>query len=145
MQPAEFAHSFVPRPQIQMIGIRKDDFGAQLFERLVTQTLDARLRTHRHEERRLHGAVRRVQNAASCTSWTRLCYFKRKTHPVSVSGENPGNCREEQINANEESERNSQGFAERKLLWIGRGEPVRDENHRPNSEDVNRSHGDRLP
>jgi hypothetical protein len=47
-----------------MIRIGKDDFGAQLFERFVTQAFHGRLRAHRHEEGRLHRTVRRVQNAA---------------------------------------------------------------------------------
>src|SRR6202790_5827743 len=87
VQPAESAHSFMPRTQIQMISIGENDLDAQLFERLVAQALYGRLRADRHEERRLHRPAGRIQNAAPRPSRSSFCYFKRKTHTLSVSGE----------------------------------------------------------
>ena len=87
MQPRELVYGFVPRAQVQMIGIGENDASAQLFERLVAQALDGRLRAHRHEERRLNRPVRGVQNPETRPRRIGFCYFKRKTHTLSVSGE----------------------------------------------------------
>src|SRR5579859_2500609 len=128
-----------------MVGICKDDFGAKLFQRLVPQAFYCRLRAHGHEERRLHRAVRRAQNAPPRARRIRCSYFKRKIHPLSVSGENPRNCREEEIEAKKESERNGQRLAERQFFRIGRGKTEGDENHSPDSEDVDRGQEGRSP
>ena len=87
VQAAKLPNGFRPRPQVQMISVGENDFSAQLFERFVAQALDSRLRAHRHEKRRLHHAVRRVQNPAPRPSRVSLCCLKRKTHSVIVSGE----------------------------------------------------------
>ncbi len=86
-RPPSLRTASCPGRRVQMIGIGEDYFSAQLFERFVAQALHARLRAHRHEEGRLHRAVRRVQNAAARTGRIGSCYLKRKTHPSSVSGE----------------------------------------------------------
>ena len=47
------------RTQIKMVGITKNDFGAEFLERFVAQAFYRRLRANRHEERRFNRAVRR--------------------------------------------------------------------------------------
>ena len=59
VQPAEFADQFVPGTQIKVIGIREDDFRAELFERLIAQAYYGGLRAHGHEEGRFDRAVGR--------------------------------------------------------------------------------------
>ncbi len=95
MQPAELADEFVAGTQIEMVGVGKNDFCAELFERFLRQGFDGSLRTHRHEERRLDGAVGRGQAAAARARRIGLRNFKRKTHTPSLSEENPRNHREE--------------------------------------------------
>src|SRR5262249_34915662 len=53
VQSTELADEFMPRAQIQMVGVGEDDFRAEFFERLIAQCLDGSLRAHRHEERSL--------------------------------------------------------------------------------------------
>src|SRR5437879_4486301 len=73
-----------------MISVGENDRSAEIFQRLLCQRFDGRRRAHRHERRRLDDAVRRTEPAPP-RSRRRilLLYFKRKTHPTSVSGENP--------------------------------------------------------
>src|SRR5579859_5155100 len=58
VQSAYAAHQLVPRSQIEMISIPKDDFRAEFFERFIAQTFHRRLRADWHEKRRFHRAVR---------------------------------------------------------------------------------------
>jgi hypothetical protein len=117
-----------------MIGIGKDDFSAQLFERLVAQALDGRLRAHGHEERRLHGTVRRVQNAAPRARRINALYFKRKIHSLSVSGEDERNSHANRFVDNPNGKHNAECAAQLQLLWIESRESHRDESHDPETE-----------
>src|SRR6266702_4238272 len=65
MQAAKFANEFVPRAQIEMIGIRENNFRAELFERFIAQAFYGGLRAYRQEKRSLDGAVGRGQAAAA--------------------------------------------------------------------------------
>ena len=91
MQATKLADQLVSRPQIEMIGVSENDFGAQLFERLLSQSLDARSGSNRQKKGRLYHAVWRGQPPAPRPAWISLSYFKGKAHFLSVSGENPGN------------------------------------------------------
>src|SRR2546426_2022646 len=59
VQTAELADEFVAGSQIEMIGIREDNFGAELLERFLTQALNGRGGADGQEERRFDRAVRR--------------------------------------------------------------------------------------
>src|SRR5579859_188566 len=87
VQAAEFAHDFMAGAKIQMVSVGENDFGAELFQRLVAQRLYGGLRAYRHEERRLYGTVGSGQHTTPRTGRVGLRYLKRKTHPASVSGE----------------------------------------------------------
>src|SRR5271154_5443374 len=87
VQTAELANQLMPRPQIEMVGVRKNDASAEFFERLVAQGFYRGLRPHRHERWRFNRPMRRGQPPAPRASRIRLCYFKRKIHAPSVSGE----------------------------------------------------------
>src|SRR5260370_7699025 len=73
-----------------MIGVGENDRSAQFFERFLRQPFDSGRRAHGHERRRLNHTVRCAELAPPRgRRRVLLLYFKRKTHPVSVSGENP--------------------------------------------------------
>src|ERR1700746_266119 len=73
-----------------MIGVGENNRSAQLFERFLRQPFDRGRRAHGHERRRLDHTVRCAELAATRgRPRVLLPYFKRKTHPLSVSGENP--------------------------------------------------------
>src|SRR5262249_31346426 len=90
VESTELAHQLVPGPQIKMISVGQEEFGAEFFEHLVAQSLDRCLRPHRHEKRRLHRATRRVQYAASRPRRILYADGEGKTHRLSVSGEYEG-------------------------------------------------------
>jgi hypothetical protein len=89
MQAAKPTNQLMARTQIEMIGVGENDFRAKLFERFLRERFDRGLSTDGQKERRLHHAVRRGQAATSSPGGIGLQDFKRKTHPLSVSGENP--------------------------------------------------------
>src|SRR5712692_4905049 len=59
VQTTELADQLMPGPQIEMISVGENDFSAQLFERLLSEGLDARGGAHGKKEGRLNHAVRR--------------------------------------------------------------------------------------
>jgi len=61
MQPAHAADSLMARPQVEVVGVAEDDLRAQLFEHVLGDGLDGAGRAHRHEDRRLDGAVRQMK------------------------------------------------------------------------------------
>src|SRR6266446_1063996 len=91
MQAAELAHEFMAGTQIKMIGIREDDFRAEVFERFLGERFDGGLGANGHEEWGFDGAVWRGQAATAGTGRVGFCYVKRKTHTPSLSEENPRN------------------------------------------------------
>ena len=90
MQAAEAANQLMARTQIKMIGVGEDDFRAKFFERFLRKRLYGSLRANRQKKRCLHHAMRRGQAAAARAGWFGLQDFKRKRHPLSVSGEDEG-------------------------------------------------------
>src|SRR4029077_20480299 len=85
VQAAEFTHQFMPGPQIEVISIRENDFGAEFFQRLLRERFYGGRRANRHEERRLHGAMRRSEAAATRPGRIGFAYLKRKIHCRIVS------------------------------------------------------------
>src|SRR6266446_2867289 len=65
VQAAELAHKFVAGTQIKMIGIREDDFRAEVFERFLGERFDGGLGANGHEEWGFDGAVWRGQAATA--------------------------------------------------------------------------------
>ena len=90
MQAAEFADQLMPGPEIQMIRVGENDFGVQLFERLLPKSLNARGGAHGKKEWRLNHAVWGGQPPAARASRIGLDYLKGKTHRSSVSGGDDG-------------------------------------------------------
>ena len=90
MQAAKPANQLMARPQIKMIGVGEDDFGAKPFEPFLCERFDRTLSAHRQEKRRLHDPVWRGQSAAARAGGVCFQDFKGKTHPLSVSGEDEG-------------------------------------------------------
>ena len=58
VQPAMRAQDFVARPQHEMKGVAEHDLGAEALELLGRHRLDGAVGAHRHEGRRLDGAMR---------------------------------------------------------------------------------------
>ena len=55
-------------PQVEMIGVGQQDLHAEIFgEVALREPFDRRLCAHRHEDRRLDRAVRRVQQPRAGT------------------------------------------------------------------------------
>src|ERR1700693_5634706 len=106
-----------------MIRIAKNDFGAKLLERLLRQSLDGSRRAHGHEHRRLDRAMRRGQPPYPRPARVSLLYFKRKTHPVSLSRENPRQHGEEQNDGDKNGEDDRQGLTYGQFFGIRRGKP----------------------
>ena len=65
MEPAAPRDQLVAGPQKQVIGVAEDDLGAGIAQVAMKRGLDRALRADRHERRRLHHAVRRVELAAA--------------------------------------------------------------------------------
>ena len=63
VQAAATRDQLVAGTQQQVIRVGEDDLGARLFEVAVASRLDGTLRADRHERRRLHDAVRRLELA----------------------------------------------------------------------------------
>ena len=72
VQAAEFADERMPRPQIQMIRVSKDDLRAERFQRFLRQALHRGRRAHGHEHRRFNHSVRRFQLPEARTGWVIL-------------------------------------------------------------------------
>ena len=60
MQPAHAPDRLVARPQIEVIGVGKNDLCTEGFEHILRDSLDSPGRAHRHENRRFDGPVRQM-------------------------------------------------------------------------------------
>src|SRR6266849_398545 len=69
-----------------MIGVSENEFGAELFQRLLRKSLDAGRRTDGQEHRRLDPPVRRRKSSEPRPTRVRFPDLKRKVHAVSVAG-----------------------------------------------------------
>ena len=65
MQTAGLSYDVVTGPQVKMVGVGEDDLGTYLFQFFRRHGLYRSAGTDRHEDRREHVAVRRVQDASS--------------------------------------------------------------------------------
>ena len=85
VQPAQAADQFVAGPQKQMIGVGQQDAHVQIVGQIaLRESLDRGLRAHRHEDRRLDGAVRRVQQAGASTGLRALGHQLEIRHVSKV-------------------------------------------------------------
>src|SRR5207253_1014202 len=65
VQAAQIANYVLAWPQGQMIGVAQNHLRAGRTDLVDRQGFDRRLRSHRHESRKLDRAVRRVKRAAA--------------------------------------------------------------------------------
>src|ERR1700730_18165570 len=122
-----------------MIGVGENDRSAKLFQRLLRQRLDRRRSAHRHKRRRLDDSVRRTQRPASRgRRRILLLYFKRKTHLLSVSGENPSPANSTAHINGPHAERNHERFASPPLLGIRGRETDGQQDQCPERENIHR-------
>ncbi len=68
MESAEFADVLVAGPQVKMIGVAENDVGAELFEDVLRDSLNAGDGTDGHEDWRLDDAVRQLHASETCTA-----------------------------------------------------------------------------
>ena len=67
LHAAELSHRLDARPQIKVVGVVQQDLDAQLFQRVLRHALDRCKRANRHEDGRLHLAMRREEaSGARC-------------------------------------------------------------------------------
>jgi len=125
------------RAQIEMIGVGENDFGAQLFERLLPKSLNARSGADGKKKGRLNHAVRRGQPAASRAGGIGLGNFKGKVHSASVA-----RCALDSGHANStdhikqpEPEDNRESGTRLNFLGSRRGKSDRHQRQRPNPEE----------
>ena len=57
VQPTQLAHLLHSRPQVKMVSVAEQDLRAHLLQFTWVERLDAALRAHRHEDRRLNDAM----------------------------------------------------------------------------------------
>ena len=89
VQPAHAPNQLVPRPQIEVIGVRQQQPDLHLLERLLRHGLYGPGRSHGHERRRLDGSVRRGQAPQACARRVHLHDFKAKWHTWSLAALRP--------------------------------------------------------
>src|SRR5580692_11730808 len=89
--------------------------------------------------------MRGVQNPATRAAWVGLPYFKRKTHPPSLSEENPRKHGEQKNKGESGSQGYPKRLSERCFLRIRGGETNRDQDDGPNRKDVQAAAKDELP
>ncbi len=87
MQAAEFADQCMSGTKVKMVGVGENDFGAESFERFLSETLDCGGGANGHENRRFDDAMRRSEKATPRAGGIGMLDFERKTHFASVSGE----------------------------------------------------------
>src|SRR5271156_3773738 len=68
VQPAHPSNRFDPRPQKKMIGIRKQNLDAKLFQHILRNALNRTERSHRHEHRRLNFSMRSDEPASASST-----------------------------------------------------------------------------
>ena len=81
VETAHLADQFMAGPEIQVIGIRKQNLDAELFEILLRLTLHRRGCAHRHERRRLDHAMRRGETPKPRARRIGGEYLEMKAHP----------------------------------------------------------------
>ena len=80
MQAASFTQDFQARPQIKMIGIAQDDLRTQVLHLFIGHSLDCATRANRHENRRLHIAMSRMQHATTGSAMAILLGYLKYWH-----------------------------------------------------------------
>ena len=89
MQAAHAPDEFVPRPQSEVIGVGQNHLRtravrANLLQRLLRHRLHRRRRPHRHEDRRMHSSVGKVQRASPSARLRCRANFKAQGHTSSM-------------------------------------------------------------
>src|ERR1700682_3840044 len=121
-----------------MIGVGENDRSAEFLRRFLCQPFDRGRRAHWEKPRRLDNAVWGVQLAPARGCWIRFLYFKRKTHLVSVSGENPRPPYPTDHVNGPHAECNVERLAAPQLLGIRRRKADGQQDQRPKRENIER-------
>ena len=87
MQAAEFADQGVAGTKIKMVGVGKNDFGAESFKGFLSESFDGGGGADRHESRSFEDTMRREEKATPRAGGIDMLDFEGKTHCASVSGE----------------------------------------------------------
>lgn len=87
MQAAELADQDLSGAKVKMVGVGENDFGAESFERFLSETLDCGGGANGHENGRFDDAMRRGKKATPRAGGIDMLDFERKIHFASVSGE----------------------------------------------------------
>src|SRR4051794_32351557 len=72
----------VAGPEIEMVGVAQQNFGAGVFQITMGHALHGALSTDRHEGRRFDRAMRRTDDAAACAA-VAIDNLKTKRHVLS--------------------------------------------------------------
>ena len=86
VQPAQIGDQPVSGPERQMIGVAQNNAGAAFFQLPRRQPFDGRLRADRHEDGRLHAAMRRFQDTGPSGAISRQ-HLKAKRHVKNPKSE----------------------------------------------------------
>ena len=84
VQSAEPANQLMPRAQVQVIGIGKNDLRVQLFEQMLGDGLDRPRGAHRHEGRSLDQPMGKCYGRPPCLS-TDGFYLKSERHSLILA------------------------------------------------------------
>src|SRR6266852_5653864 len=119
-----------------MIGVSENEFGAELFQRLLRKSLDAGRRTDGQEHRRLDRAVRRRQPPKPPTTRVRYLNVKRKVHALSVSGEDKRPSDSTHHKSCPNRKRDGERLAPLQLFWVGGRESDGQQDQRPDRKNI---------
>jgi len=88
MQAAHAADGFVAGAEIEMVGVAKNDFDAEGFERVLGDGFDGALRADGHEDRGFDGLMRQDETAAAAAGGGYGEEMKERGHGmILVDGE----------------------------------------------------------
>jgi len=84
MDAAGAANHLMPGAQIQVVRVGEDDLRAERLHHALLHGLDGRSCTDGHKDRRLHGAVRQRENAATAARRRGVFGLKGERHSGSL-------------------------------------------------------------
>src|SRR5258708_39131821 len=119
-----------------MIGVSENEFGAELFQRLLRKSLDAGRRTDGQEHRRLDPPVRRRKSSEPRPTRVRFPDLKRKVHASSVSGEDKRPADSTHYKHCPTRKRDGERFAPPQFFWVGGCESDGQQNQRPDGKNI---------
>ena len=85
MDPAELLHDVLAGPEVQVVGVREDDVGAERANLVGMERLDGALRPDGHERGRADVAVSRADDACARRAVGRL---EAEGHSTTIASPN---------------------------------------------------------